>query len=57
MSKSREASVVGTSQHLDAQVGVIGSLLLDAEKCAGEIFLRTREDQYTGGYRSLFRGR
>ena len=55
MSKSREASVVGTSQHLDAQVGVIGSLLLDAEKCAGEIFLRTREDQYTGEYRSLFR--
>ena len=55
MSASREDSVVGTSQHLDAQVGVIGSLLLDAEKCAGEIFLRTREDQYTGEYRSLFR--
>ena len=36
------------SLHLEAQLGVIGSLLLDAEGCAGEIFLRTREDQYTG---------
>ena len=42
------------SLHLEAQLGVIGSLLLDAEGCAGEIFLRTREDQYTGEYRTLF---
>ena len=43
-----------TSAHLDAQLGVIGSLLLDADKCAGEVFLRTREDQYTGEYKTLF---
>ena len=43
-----------TSAHLDAQLGVIGSLLLDADKCAGEVFLRTREDQYTGEYKILF---
>lgn len=42
------------SPHLEAQLGVIGSLLLDAEACAGEIFLRTQEDQYTGEYRTLF---
>lgn len=41
-------------EHLDAQLGVIGSLLLDAEKCAGEVFLRTQADQYTGEYRTLF---
>ena len=40
-----------TSAHLDAQLGVIGSLLLDADKCAGEVFLRTREEQYTGEYK------
>ena len=43
-----------TSAHLDAQLGVIGSLLLDADKCAGEVFLRTREEQYTGEYKTLF---
>lgn len=43
-----------TSAHLDAQLGVIGSLLLDAENCAGAVFLRTREDQYTGEYKTLF---
>ena len=43
-----------TSAHLDAQLGVIGSLLLDADKCAGEVFLRTKEDQYTGEYKTLF---
>lgn len=41
-------------RHLDAQMGVIGSLLLDAETCAGEVFLRTQEDQYTGEYKTLF---
>lgn len=42
------------SQHLDAQLGVLGSLLLDAERWAGEVFLRTQEDQYTGEYRTVF---
>ena len=39
---------------LEAQVGVIGSLLLDSEHCAGEVFARTKEENYTGEYKTLF---
>ena len=39
---------------LDAQIGVIGSLLLDAEHCAGEVFARTSEEHYTSGYKTIF---
>lgn len=42
-------------QQLDAQIGVLGSLLLDADTWAGAVFLKTREDQYTGEYRAVFR--
>lgn len=40
--------------HLDAQLGVLGSLLLDGDRWAGEVFLRSREDQYSGEYRTVF---
>lgn len=49
-----EAALQEQSQYLDAQMGVLGSLLLDAERWAGEVFLRTQEDQYTGEYRTVF---
>lgn len=39
---------------LDAQIGVIGSLLLDAEYCAGEVFARTSAEHYTSGYKTIF---
>lgn len=41
-------------QYLDAQAGVIGSLLLDAKSCAGEVFLRSAEQHYTGEFKTLF---
>ena len=39
---------------LDAQIGVIGSLLLDAEYCAGEVFARTGEEHYTSEYKTIY---
>lgn len=50
----QETASHAQSQHLDAQLGVLGSLLLDADRWAGEVFLRTQEDQYTGEYRTVF---
>lgn len=50
----QETASQAQSQHLDAQLGVLGSLLLDADRWAGEVFLRTQEDQYTGEYRTVF---
>lgn len=41
-------------QYFEAQTGVLGSLLLDAPNCAGEIFQRTRSEHYTEAYRTLF---
>lgn len=49
-----EAAVQEQSQYLDAQMGVLGSLLLDGERWAGEVFLRTNEEQYTGAYRTVY---
>lgn len=45
---------VQTDQYFEAQTGVLGSLLLDAPSCAGEIFQRTRPEHYTEAYRTLF---
>ena len=49
-----EAAFREQSQYLDAQMGVLGSLLLDGERWAGEVFLRTNEEQYTGAYRTVY---
>ena len=49
-----EAAFQEQSQYLDAQMGVLGSLLLDGERWAGEVFLRTNEEQYTGAYRTVY---
>lgn len=42
-------------QYLDAQRGAIGSLLIDAPAVAGIIFHKTREDDYTGALRNVYR--
>ena len=42
------------SQYYDAQRSVIGSMLLDGDKVAGTVLHRTREEDYTGEYRTLF---
>lgn len=41
-------------QYLEAQAGVLGSLLIDGDACAGDIFLRTDERHYTGEFKTLF---
>lgn len=43
------------SQYYDAQRSVIGSMLLDGDKVAGTVLHRTREEDYTGEYRTLFK--
>lgn len=44
----------GLSRYYDAQVGVLGSLLIDAPHVAGMVMHRTREDDYTGELRTIF---
>ncbi len=44
----------GLSRYYDAQVGVLGSLLLDAPHVAGMVMHRTREEDYTGELRTIF---
>ncbi len=41
------------NRHLEAQVGVLGSVLLDA-RWAGEVVHQTRPEDYSGAYRSIF---
>lgn len=43
------------SEYYDAQRSVIGSMLLDGKHVAGIVMHRSREDDYTGEYRTLFR--
>lgn len=38
----------------DAQLGVIGSLMLDAPRVAGEVFRQCRSEHFTDAYRTLF---
>ena len=42
------------SRYYDAQVGVIGSVLIDAPHVAGMVMHRTREDDYTGELKTIF---
>ena len=44
----------GLSRYYDAQVSVLGSLLIDAPHVAGMVMHRTREDDYTGELRTIF---
>lgn len=44
----------GLSRYYDAQVGVLGSLLIDAPHVAGMVMHRTREEDYTGELRTIF---
>ena len=41
-------------QYYEAQVGVLGSLLIDAPAVAGMVMHRTRETDYTGAQRTVF---
>lgn len=43
------------SEYYDAQRVVIGSILLDWEYAAGVVMHRSREEDYTGEYKTLFR--
>lgn len=43
------------SQYYDAQRSVIGSMLFDGEHVAGLVMHRSREEDYTGEYKTLFR--
>lgn len=43
------------TRYYEAQVGVLGSLLLDAPHVAGMVIHRTREDDYTGELRTIFK--
>lgn len=42
-------------RYYEAQVGVLGSLLIDAPSVAGMVFHRTQEEDYTGELRTIFR--
>lgn len=54
MSGASGSPVLEAKSYLDAQVGVLGSLLIDGERCAGEIFLRASEKDFSGEYRTIF---
>lgn len=43
------------TRYYDAQVGVLGSLLLDAPHVAGMVMHRTRDEDYTGELQTIFR--
>lgn len=43
------------SEYYDAQRSVIGSMLIDGEHVAGIVMHRSREEDYTGEYKTLFR--
>ena len=43
------------SEYYDAQRSVIGSMLLDGKHVAGIVMHRSREEDYTGEYKTLFR--
>lgn len=43
------------SEYYDAQRAVIGAMLFDGEHVAGLVMHRTREEDYTGEYKTLFR--
>lgn len=43
------------SRYYDAQVGVLGSLLLDAPHVAGMVMHRTKDEDYTGELQTIFR--
>ena len=43
-----------TDRYLDAQVSVLGSVLID-ESVAGKVIHRTREEDYTGSYRTVYK--
>lgn len=49
-----ETPKVSEQRGLDAQVAVLGSLLLD-DSCAGEVFLRLNESHFSGEYKTIFR--
>lgn len=43
------------SEYYEAQRSVIGSMLIDGEHVAGIVMHRSREEDYTGEYKTLFR--
>lgn len=43
------------SEYYDAQRSVIGSMLFDGEHVAGLVMHRSREEDYTGEYKTIFR--
>lgn len=45
---------MSNSLYLEAQSGVIGSVLLDAKPLAGEVLHRTKEEDYTGALRTIY---
>lgn len=49
-----ETPKVSEQRGLDAQMAVLGSLLLD-DSCAGEVFLRLNESHFSGEYKTIFR--
>lgn len=49
-----ETTAVARTQYLDAQTGVIGALLIDANRTAGEIFARTKAEHYSDAYRTIW---
>lgn len=44
-----------TSRYYDAQVSVLGSLMLDPDRWGGTVMHRTRDEDYTGELRTIFR--
>lgn len=42
------------NRYLEAQAGVIGSLLIDAKPLVGEVMHRTQEEDYTGVCRTIY---
>lgn len=46
---------MSNSEYFEAQRSVIGSMLFDGEHVAGLVMHRSREEDYTGEYKTLFR--
>ena len=46
---------MSNSEYYEAQRSVIGSMLIDGEHVAGIVMHRSREEDYTGEYKTLFR--